>query len=541
MSVAKTLLTHLIAPLPQDNAPGLSVPGRNLLRFITCGSVDDGKSTLIGRLLHDVGQIPEDQLATLDKDSRKFGTQGANLDFALLVDGLAAEREQGITIDVAYRYFATGKRSFIVADTPGHEQYTRNMATGASTADVAIILVDARKGILPQTRRHSAIVSMLGVRHIVLAINKMDLVDRNKTAFDHIVAEYREVAASLKFADITAIPLAARDGDNVVERSAAMPWYAGPTLLDYLENVEPKGNHTLPFRFAVQWVNRPSADFRGFSGWVSGGEAQAGDAVRILPSGRLTRIARIVGGDSDRISARTGEALTLTLQDEVDVSRGDFIVAAHDIAKPRHRFSARLLWMSANPLAPGRDYILKLAASETNARIDTLYHGLDIATLDPQPVTGLEMNGIASVEIAVDRPVVALDYAADRELGAFILIDKLSHETVALGLVQPATEETVSALPLPESRIRRWLSGGGEHPKRSLVKAMTWRATGSADTFLLSYLFTASAKVAAAISVTEILTKIFLYYGHERLWARSRFGLKEARADGSSSTQGAGI
>jgi sulfate adenylyltransferase large subunit len=534
-------LQHTPAALPiwQDNAAAPRMP--DLLRFITCGSVDDGKSTLIGRLLHDAGQIPEDQLAALGKDSQKFGTQGEALDFALLVDGLAAEREQGITIDVAYRYFATARRSFIVADTPGHEQYTRNMATGASTADVAIILIDASKGVLPQTRRHSAIVSMLGVRHVVLAVNKMDLVGHDRGVFDRIVADYLAVAQTLGFKDVAAIPLAARNGDNVLHRSVHMPWYQGVTLLEYLESVDTVSSLTLPFRFPVQWVNRPSADFRGFAGWVSSGEARVGDEVRILPSGRTSRIARIVSGDGDRQSARHGEAMTLTLTDEVDVSRGDFIVALGDIAKPRQQLPAKLLWMSAEPMVAGREYILKLAASETNARVTSVAHTIDISTLKPQGATTLEMNGIATVELLLDRPLVALDYAADRELGAFILIDKLSFETVALGLVQAATDELAEVGDKPTGRVKLWLNGGGEQPKRSLVKAITWRITGTADTFVLSYLFTSSAKVAAAISLSEVATKLVLYYGHERIWARLRYGLQSAKATLSTSTHGGGI
>ena len=333
------------------------VGNQSLLRFFTCGSVDDGKSTLIGRLLYDSKAVFEDQLGALDKDSKKFGTQGDNLDFALLVDGLAAEREQGITIDVAYRYFSTPRRSFIVADTPGHEQYTRNMATGASTADLAVILIDARKGILPQTRRHSFIVSMLRVRRVVLAINKMDLVGFDESVFRRIVDEYRIAAVRLGFATIECIPISARDGDNVTTRSASMPWYNGPVLLDYLETVDVNiaAATDAPFRLPVQWVNRPNLDFRGFAGTIASGRISQGDEIIAQPSGRRSRVARIVTADGDLETAGAEQAVTLTLADEVDVSRGDVIVAANDRIAARRQITASLIWMVEQPVQVGGD------------------------------------------------------------------------------------------------------------------------------------------------------------------------------------------
>ena len=411
---------------------------KTLLRFITCGSVDDGKSTLIGRLLYESKMIFEDQLAALEADSKRVGTQGQDLDFALLVDGLAAEREQGITIDVAYRFFATEKRKFIVADTPGHEQYTRNMVTGASTAELAVILIDARKGVLTQTRRHSYLAHLIGVRHIVLAVNKMDLIGYDQSAFDAIVADYREFARSIGIADFTAIPLSGLKGDNVTQLSDAMPWYAGPTLIAHLEavDIDAAGNNAKPFRLPVQWVNRPNLDFRGFAGMIASGTVKPGDPVRILPSGRITRIARIVTMDGDLPEAVAGQSVTLTLADEIDCSRGDVIAAAVDPPQVADQFRATLVWMDQAELLPGRAYWLKLGTQTVSATVRTPDHAIDVNTLAHISAKTLHLNDIGVAEIATDRGIVFEPYAENRDLGGFILIDKLTNHTVAAGMIE---------------------------------------------------------------------------------------------------------
>jgi bifunctional enzyme CysN/CysC len=540
-ALAIDLAPQMIAPVPANDP---SPVARTLLRFITCGSVDDGKSTLIGRLLYETGAVFEDQLAALDRDSGKFGTTDGR-DFALLVDGLSAEREQGITIDVAYRYFATPRRSFIVADTPGHEQYTRNMATGASTADLAIILVDARKGVLPQTRRHSLIASMLGVRQAIVAINKMDMVGYDEARFADIQKDYEAMAAGLGFDSLTFIPLSAKQGDNIAAPSANMPWHRGPSLLQALETapVEPPADE--PFRFAVQFVSRPSQEFRGYAGLVAGGSIAAGDAVRVLPSGRLSRVARIVTADGDIDRAVTGQTPTLCLADEVDVSRGDVIVAADDPIRPRRHLTAHLLWTAEAPLVVGGSYLVKLGGLEAQATVEALHHSTDINGFGLVAAETLEMNGIGLASLSLDRPAVLTDYARNRALGGFILIDRLTHETVAFGLVDLNADtramEPKGGASVGVSRVRRWLKSDGEQPRRSLLKAVTWRVTGSIDTFLLSWLFTRSAGVAAAISATEVITKLVLYYGHERIWARIGFGLGVTAAARAESTEGAGI
>jgi bifunctional enzyme CysN/CysC len=411
----------------------LSHQHKSLLRFITCGSVDDGKSTLIGRLLYESKMIFDDQLTALDADSKKMGTRGGELDFALLVDGLAAEREQGITIDVAYRFFSTDRRKFIVADTPGHEQYTRNMVTGASTADVAVILIDARKGILTQTRRHSFLVSLLGIRHVVLAINKMDLVGYDQERFTSIDREYREFAARIELTDITAIPMSAVYGDNVIEPGANMPWYRGPALLHHLETMEVEdASATLPFRMPVQWVNRPSLDFRGFAGRIEGGTVRPGDPVRILPSGRMSRVARIVTGSGDLGEAVAGQSVTLTLADEVDVSRGDILAGADSPPEVADQFDAMLVGLNGAVL-PGRSYSMKIGAKIVNATINPLKYKVNINTLEQLAAERLELNDIGACEIELDRPIVFEPYKRSRELGGFILIDPITHSTVAAG------------------------------------------------------------------------------------------------------------
>ncbi len=410
---------------------------KSLLRFITCGSVDDGKSTLIGRLLYDSKMIFEDQLATLEADSRRDGTQGDNIDFALLVDGLAAEREQGITIDVAYRFFATQKRKFIVADTPGHEQYTRNMATGASTADAAILMIDARKGILTQTRRHSIIATLLGIRHLVLAINKMDLVGHKQSVYDQIVVDYKVFAEALPGnLEITPIPISALAGTNITERSPETPWYTGPSLMDFLETVEiAKEAETLPLRMPVQWVNRPNLDFRGFSGQISSGRVKPGDKIRSLPSGRETTVTRIVTHGGDLAEAVAGQSVTLTFADEIDTSRGDVIAAGAEPPEVSDQFQVKLLWMSENPLLPGRRYFLKSGTKTVSATVNAPKHGIDVNTMAETPARTLELNQIGVTTLALDQSIAFDPYTENRLTGSFILIDRQTNDTVALGLI----------------------------------------------------------------------------------------------------------
>jgi bifunctional enzyme CysN/CysC len=409
---------------------------KGLLRFITCGSVDDGKSTLIGRLLYESKLIFEDQLAALEADSKKVGTQGGELDFALLVDGLAAEREQGITIDVAYRFFSTDRRKFIVADTPGHEQYTRNMVTGASTADVAVILVDARKGVLTQTRRHSYIVSLLGIRHVVLAINKMDLMEYSQKTFDDIVTEYREFARQIGLTNIVPVPLSALRGDNILERSTRMPWHQGPTLMEYLESVEIEDDlQNKPFRLPVQWVNRPNQDFRGFAGTIASGTIRRGDTVRALPSGRTSRVTRIVDYERDLETAVAGQSITLTLADEIDVSRGDVLAAADSPPAVSDQFQATIIWMHDEPMLRGRPYIIKLGTRTLTGSITTPRHKVNVNTLERLAAKQLELNEIGVCNLSFDRPVPFDAYADNLETGGFILIDKLSNDTVGAGLL----------------------------------------------------------------------------------------------------------
>ncbi|MCX7056611.1 MAG: sulfate adenylyltransferase subunit CysN [Proteobacteria bacterium] len=409
---------------------------KDLLRFITCGSVDDGKSSLIGRLLYESQLIYEDQLASLEADSRKVGTRGAEIDFALLVDGLAAEREQGITIDVAYRFFSTERRKFIVADTPGHEQYTRNMVTGASTADLAVILIDARKGVLTQTRRHSYIASLLGIRKVVLAVNKMDLVGYDQATFQAIVREYREFGARIGLTDIVAIPVSAVVGDNVIERSAATPWYSGPALLRQLEDVEiDSAGPARPFRMPVQWVNRPHQDFRGYAGQVASGTVRPGDRVRVLPSGRESTVQRVVSADGDLSQADAGQSVTLVLATEVDVSRGDVLCACDAPLEVASQFEATVVWMHEEPLLQGRQYLLKAGTRTVSATIAPVKYKVNVNTLDDVPAERLELNDIGVCELEFDRPIAFAPYAENRTLGGFILIDRLTNNTVGAGLL----------------------------------------------------------------------------------------------------------
>ena len=410
---------------------------KSLLRFITCGSVDDGKSTLIGRLLYDSKMIYEDQLETLQADSRKSGTQGADIDFALLVDGLAAEREQGITIDVAYRFFSTERRKFIVADTPGHEQYTRNMATGASTADVAVLLIDARHGVLTQTRRHAFITYSLGIRRMVLAINKMDLVDYDRAVFDEIVADFLAFADELgPDLEVEPVPLSALKGDNITSPSDRTPWHEGPTLMEYLETVPVDDSRTAsPLRLPVQWVNRPNLDFRGFAGQIVAGTVRPGDRVKILPGARETSVKRIVTADGDLDQAQAGQSVTLTLADEVDCSRGDVIAAAGDPPEVSDQFQVRILWMAEQPLLPGRKYLIKLGTKTVRATINAPKYCIDVNTLNDLPARTLDLNAFGVCTLSLDEPVAFDAYNRIREMGGFIIVDRIENHTLGLGLV----------------------------------------------------------------------------------------------------------
>ena len=410
---------------------------KSLLRFITCGSVDDGKSTLIGRLLYDSKMIFEDQLASLEADSKRVGTQGQDIDFALLVDGLAAEREQGITIDVAYRFFTTEKRKFIVADTPGHEQYTRNMVTGASTADLAIILIDARKGVLTQTRRHSYLAHLIGIKNIMLAVNKMDLVDYDVLRYDAIVEDYRCFARDIGITDFTAIPISGFKGDNITTSSANTPWYKGQPLIELLENIEldVTSDQEKPFRLPVQWVNRPNLDFRGFAGQIASGVVRQGDAVRILPSGKTSTVSRIVTFDGDFEEAVAGQSVILCLADEVDCSRGNVIALADSPPQSADQFEASLVWMADEPMVPGRAYWLKLATQTVSATVQPPKYQINVNTLEQLAAKTLELNAIGVAEITTDRAIVFEPYAENRALGGFILIDKITNATVAAGLL----------------------------------------------------------------------------------------------------------
>ena len=508
---------------------------RSLLRFITCGSVDDGKSTLIGRILFETGAVFDDQLSALRRDSRRFGTQGDAVDYALLVDGLSAEREQGITIDVAYRYFSTPRRAFIVADTPGHEQYTRNMATGASTADLAVILIDARLGLLTQTLRHSFIVSLVGVRHIVVAVNKMDLVGYDQCAFEEICAAYRRAVAGLGFAQISFIPISARDGDNVTSLSPKMSWYRGQPLLAHIEAIEvdvqvsAHRGSVLP----VQWVNRPDPGFRGYSGNLALGQFKVGDAVVALPSGRTSRIARILAPGGDAGQASLGQAVTVTLTDEIDISRGDLIVSAAHPVPLRRRLTVRLLWTSETALLSGSRYALKLASTQAQVMVSALHHSIDVGTFRPTSTTTLAMNEIGEVTLDLDRPIAALPFETSRELGGFILTDRITHETVAFGFVSEDATASADA-------------GGGARGRAAAMLALTRSRLGPAGSrartelaglvgghglasLLLGggiYGLTESpAKAAAAVAADLLLRPILLgtaWAGARALWLERR-------------------
>jgi len=459
---------------------------KSYLRFITCGSVDDGKSTLIGRLLYDSKLIYEDQLASIEKDSKKSGTQGDKMDLALLVDGLAAEREQGITIDVAYRFFSTDKRKFIVADTPGHVQYTRNMATGASTADVAILLIDARYGVQEQTRRHAYIASLLGIRHVVVAINKMDLNGFDQSVYNDIEVDFRNFAKDLDFKDIICVPISALDGDNVIQRSDRSGWYQGPTLLSYLENVDVEQQSLeAPFRLPVQWVNRPNLDFRGFSGTIAAGFINQGDEIIVTPSGKRSRVKEIVTFDGNRKTAREDMAVTLTLEDEIDISRGDMICGTDAPAEQADQFQANIIWMDENKLFPGRQYLLKTTNSNTPARVTTLKHRIDINDFSEVAAKTLELNEIGVVNISLSKPIAFDSYKNNRHTGAFILIDRQTNATVGAGMLNfalrraqnvvwqdMATDKTARAKQKGQKPALLWftgLSGSGKSTIANLV------------------------------------------------------------------------
>jgi bifunctional enzyme CysN/CysC len=455
---------------------------KSLLRFITCGSVDDGKSTLIGRLLWDSKMIFEDQLATLKTDSKRVGTQGEEIDYALLLDGLQAEREQGITIDVAYRYFSTDKRKFIVADTPGHEQYTRNMVTGASNAQVAIILIDARKGILTQTRRHSYLVSLVGIRHVVLAINKMDLVDYSASRFEAIRKEYELFSARLGFGRITAIPISALNGDNVIEPSIKTPWYNGPSLLEHLETVDIADPGVgKPFRMRVQWVNRPNLDFRGFCGTIASGSIRPGDDILVTSSGQTSRVARIVSMDGDLDEAIAGQAVTLTLEDEIDVSRGDLLSTAGKCPAHSERFTAKLVWLHEQPMQPGRSYLLKAGATTAPVKVEELRYKINVNTLQQETGEQLDLNEVGFCSLNISRAISFDSYHDNRASGSFILIDRMTNATVGAGMIREPLKTPAVAYPQKravaqqQSAARKdqeprifWFSQSSGEPDRNL-------------------------------------------------------------------------
>ena len=508
---------------------------KSLLRFIACGSVDHGKSSLLGRLLFDARLVPDDQIETLRKDTGQLTGPDDELDFSLLFDGLAAEREQKITIDLAYRFFATAKRKFIVADAPGHEQYTRNMATGASTAELALILINAQSGLTQQTRRHALIAATLGVRHLVIAINKMDIVGYAQDVFDAIERDFRAFADRLGEVELTFIPVSAKKGDNVVHRSRAMAWYRGPTLLEKLETVDatPRAAKAA-FRMAVQWVSRPTPDFRGYCGLIAGGIVTPGQEIVVQPSGQRTRIKEIITAGGELARATIGQSVTLTLTDDVDVSRGDILADAAAPASVSDRLNARIFWMGQSgdtgALAPGGRFHIKRGTAKAAARIAGPIKLIDLAEdAAIKPADSLLSNEFGLCTLELDRPLAADAYDDNRDTGSFILIDAESHDTVAMGLIERASAQAHTA-PVRTSlighvalRVAR-LFGARESHSRSIAKALSWRFTGSFDTFIIGWLITGNSKVAGSIALTEIVTKIALYYGHERVWALVPWG-----------------
>ena len=503
-----------------------------LLKFITCGSVDDGKSTLIGRLLFDAGQVYEDHLDALDDASKKFGTTGENRDFALLVDGLSAEREQGITIDVAYRYFRTKKRAFIVADTPGHEQYTRNMATGASNCDLAIILIDARKGVLVQTRRHALIVAKMGVKKIVLAINKMDLVGYDKNIFENIKKDFQKYADIFKFDEVQAIPIAAPNGENVAQLAVEnMGWYNGPYLLEHLENVTPSKPQALNFRFPVQWVNRPDLNFRGFAGYVSSGVVKIGDIIRVSSSGEKAKVSRIVTQNGDLDVAIAGQTPTICLDKEIDVSRGDVLIAANDPIETQSKFKASIFWMSANKSSEHKEYAFKLGTSFTNAKLK-VEKTIDFNDLQEAPNKSLSMNAIGSAQITLSKPVLLDTYSKDRELGAFILIDKITNETVGLGMVEAIVKSENKSNRFDE--IAHYLMPHHANPNAALKYLINWRIFAAIAFSALVWIVTKNLGYFALAIVAEFVLRPALQYVHYNLYYNdAKNGEDDNISDGS--------
>jgi sulfate adenylyltransferase large subunit len=532
-----------LAPLPEA-AP----TGKSLLRFITCGSVDDGKSTLLGRLLWETNSVFEDQAEALERDSKRFGTTGDVPDLALLVDGLAAEREQGITIDVAYRYFGTPRRAFIAADTPGHEQYTRNMATGASTADVAIILVDARKGLLPQTRRHSYIVSMIGVRDVIIAVNKMDLVDYSEAVFRQIEADYRALVPTLGFANVHVIPLSARAGDNVTGPSARTPWYDGPDLLNLLETMETRTGEDAKFRLPVQWVNRPHLDFRGFSGTIASGEIRLGDPITVLPRGQVSRISGILSPAGEVQAAQGGQAVTLTFADEIDCSRGDVIVASTSAGKGTRHVGVRLLSLTPTPAQAGKTYLVKLGTAQTSARIERFEHMVDVHDYSTHPTSELPMNGIGLARLYFEAPLYASRYADCRITGSLLLIDPVTNEAVALGVIEQVVAEAAVAAVEEDIPLLKHLghafSGVGALPdgatQADVIRYTVWRLWSGALVGLIAGLFAGSFLAGALVGLADILLRPILRGTHDRLFARWQT-YRTARAQEKLSVDGGGI
>jgi bifunctional enzyme CysN/CysC len=522
-----------------DSAPvPASEPARrSLLRFITCGSVDDGKSTLIGRILYETGAVFEDQLDALRADSARFGTNGRELDYALLVDGLSAEREQGITIDVAYRYFATATRNFIVADTPGHEQYTRNMATGASTADAAVLLVDARRGLLPQTRRHASIVARMGVRHVVVAVNKMDLVDFSEATFRAIERAFGPAVAGLGFASVACVPVAARDGDNLVVASKRTPWHRGPPLLSLLERIDvaPRAAAQAAFAMPVQWVSRPDADFRGFCGTIASGAAAPGDAVIALPSGRASRIARIVTAGGDLTAAQAGRAVVITLADEIDLSRGDVLVAAGARGGPRlaSEIEAGVIVTGARTIAAGESFIIKLGTATAQAHVVAVEHALDVETLTRKPAQALTLNDIGRVRLRFDRPQVVDDYAASKALGGFILIDRATNETSAFGFVEPTAG--AQERPSPDDLATRLLGPAGSTQRQTRLRRISWRLSSALAMLLIVGAF-AGFGWGAFAALADAALRPALGALHAKIWTEAA-----RRRDAGLSMDGGGI
>jgi sulfate adenylyltransferase large subunit len=500
---------------------------KSLLRFIVCGSVDHGKSTLIGRLLYESGLVLPDQLQALDREASRGGGGGEELDFSLLLDGLAAEREQKITIDVAYRFFATTRRKYIVADAPGHEQYTRNMATGASTADLALLLVSATDGLTRQTRRHAIIVSTLGIRRFVIAVNKMDLVGWSQARFAELQAEFRPFLEELGADEAVFIPLSARSGDNLVRPSEHMRWYQGPSLLDYLDTVEVKPmRQNMGFRMPVQYVNRPDSTFRGYCGTVTSGEIYPGMPVKVLPSGQRTHVARIVTTEGDLAYAFAGQAVTLTLSDDVDVSRGDVLSDCASPSLVTDGFDARLVWTGPDALARGRPYLVKLASATATATVESPVNVVDLENNRSAAAECLAANDICTATIKLDRLVAVDRYADGRDTGSFILIDPETCDTVALGTVEavkPSGSMAARSNLAGQSNLVEFVRSA-ESRARSAVKAVTWRATGSLDTFMLTALITRNLHIAGGVALAEVVTKTVLYYVHERAWTLVPWG-----------------